>query len=331
VVIFNKLRALFGVTETNTLKTKNSVSISKLHETWNYNLMDMLKQARLGRPKEMRDFLMQFAPFAAVNDDFTILLILRTFQVSMLGNKRKILNGYPIDEKFQWGITIVKSSANGGAEHNVYIPNEKKYLGIKIEADRIEIITDDSAVRTNEAELTRKLFFLYDESSYRIATAFEELNNEHYPEKPKHDFTGSRTIKIPSIGELIYDERFDRYEGKFTDNYTIEVNIHHTTPKELQKVMEFADSQLRSKFYNQMLIEMEGEMIEQKNGAWLDDDIDERITVEEFRKRITIESIVFYDNCSTQIYCSDDNLFFGHSIQIEVDENGKYIAASLVG
>ncbi len=295
--------------------------------------MDLLKQARRGNPKEIRNFLQHFAPFVAVNDDFTMLLILRTFQVSIFNKQSIILNSCAIDENFQWGITVVKSAIDGGAQHNVYIPNEKKYLGIKIQNDTIEILTDGLVVPTNEAELTRKLFFLNDDSPKGITTAFEKLNNEHYSEETRADFIGDQIITIPTIGELIYDEKFDWYEGKLIDKYPIVVYIHFTTPEKLQTVIEFANSQLQSKFYNQMLLEMESEMIELKNAEWLDDteEKEQPVTIEEFRKRVTIESIAFNDDCSTLIYCNDGDLFFGHTILIDIDENGKYKAADLVG
>ena len=79
-----------------------------------------------------------------------------------------------------------------------------------------------------------------------------------------------------------------------------------------------------------MLLAMENEMIALKNDLWLGEE-ELPITVEDFRKRISIDSIIFYEDCSSAIYCNDDDIFWGHAIEIDIAKNGKYESATLSG
>ncbi|MGI9652092.1 DUF2262 domain-containing protein [Chryseobacterium sp. RLHN22] len=122
---------------------------------------------------------------------------------------------------------------------------------------------------------------------------------------------------MPSLGKLIYSDKLEWYEGKFkVENKVIEVIVYNAEPNELEKLISFVDKQINAKFYEEMLPKMESKMINLKNDVWLGEDKETgedepTITIENFRKRISISSIVFYDDCSSSIYCNDDDIFFG--------------------
>ena len=308
----------------------------KYKNSWNCNLMEMLKNAKEGNRDGINELLKTYSPLAAVNEDFSVLLLFRYFQVQYWNEERSVLNCHPQDENFQCGITIVKAFEDGGGgQHNVYLPNNLKYKKLTIQDNEIEIITDDEkVVKTNATELSQKLWMKFTETD--IENGYKNLCNEQYqkPEKPKVE---DKVIHLPSCGELIYDEKFQWYEGTFTiDNKDIELIIHYETPKNFKNVLAFIDNQLKSKFYEKVLLEMEEKMVDLKNDNWLDEDEEtgeeeQEITKEDFRKRISIENISFNNDCSSTIYCNDDDIFWGHSIEITVDENGNYTDSNLAG
>lgn len=49
--------------------SSKSSSYTPMDDTWNYDLLDLLRQARAGQPTLLTDFLCRFAPLAATNDD----------------------------------------------------------------------------------------------------------------------------------------------------------------------------------------------------------------------------------------------------------------------
>ena len=299
--------------------------------------MNLLKNARLGNKTELNDFLKLFSNLTFVNEDFSVLLLFRQFKVLHWNEERRVLNGHPEDENYQYGITIARCDEEISSESNVYLPNNLEYKDFKISGQEIEIITDTKNVKTNITELFRKLkFFKLSITEEEIEKAFNNLNNEQF-EKPKKLTVKNKTIKIPSLGNLTYNDKLEWYEGKFkVENKVIEVSVYNAEPNEFEKLISFADKQINSKFYEEMLLKMESKMIELKNDAWLGEDEETGedeppITIENFRKRISISSIVFYDDCTSSIYCNDDDIFWGHSIDISVDKNGKFKDANLAG
>ena len=308
-----------------------------MKETWNYKPMNLLKNASLGNKTELNDFLKLFSNLTFVNEDFSVLLIFRQFKVQYWNEERRVLNCHPENENYQNGITIARCDEEISSESNVYLPNNLEYKDFKISGQEIEIITDTKNVKTNITELFRKLkFFKLSIAEEEIERAFNTLNNEQF-EKPKKLEVKNKTIKIPLLGNLTYNDKLEWYEGKLkVENKVIEVSVYNAEPNELEKLISFVDKQINAKFYEEMLLKMENKMINLKNEAWLDEDEETGedeppITIENFRKRISISSIVFYDDCSVSIYCNDDDIFWGHSIDISVDKNGKYKDANLAG
>ncbi len=320
------------------MKSENNLS-KKLENAWNYNLSEMLEQARCGDSTILIKYLNEFAPLAAVNTENSILLLLRQFDLSINDGKQTVLNCHPNGENFQWGITITTSSDSANTQKNIFLPKNKNYSGLKILGKEIQIfISDDQPVTTNLAEVQRKLEFWDDFTEQELEDAFSSLSNEKYEEednqKPE---VQNLLITIPSIGPLIYNEDFEWFEGIFTtDEIAFDINIYNTTPDKLDLLLSFVDNQIQTEFYKEMLIEMEPEMIKLKNDSWrelneITTETEPKTTIEDFRKRVSIDSIIFNDDCSSQIYCHDDDIFWGHQIQINVDKDGKYMDAGLVG
>lgn len=293
--------------------------------------MNLLKNARLGNITELNDFLKLYSSLTFVNEDFSVLLLFRQFKVQHWNEERRVLNCHPEDENYQYGITIARCDDEISSESNVYLPNNLEYKDFKISGQEIEIITDTKNVKTNVTELFRKLkFFKLSIAEEEIEKAFNTLNNEQY-EKSKKLAVKNKNIKIPSLGELTYNDKLEWYEGKFEiENKVIEVSVYNAESNELEKLISFVDKQIKTKFYEEMLLKMESKMINLKNDVWLGED-EPLMTIDNFRKRISISSIVFYDDCSSSIYCNDDDIFWGHTIDINVDKNGKYKDVNLAG
>lgn len=251
-----------------------------------------------------------------------------------------VTNKHPQNEDFHWGIVLVTANADGsGSSSNICLPNNRIYTGIKISGKEIEILLEDhQEVRTNVLELFRKLRFFLEFKEEDLEIAFNSLCNETYPnQKTKQLKIKNETIKLPLIGELKYNRDFEWYEGEIQiEEDMIGLSVYHTTPKKLEKLIVFVSKQIQSKFHENMLLKIEDEMIALKNDSWLE--IDEKtqelelpITAKEFRKRISIESMVFYQDYSSEIYCNDGDLFGGHSIVINIDEKGNYEHSNLAG
>ena len=310
----------------------------KLEETWNFDQMRILREARLGDSKNLKSYLEKFSPLAAANDDYSVLLTLRQFDISQNENQKTVLNAPANHEDFQWGISIATSSEAADAKYNIFLPNNYSYSGLRINDEEVEILIENHEnIKTNVAELHAKLQFWDDFSEKKLEEIFDSLSDLQYDaqnEKPKVE---NLLITIPCVGPLVYNEDFEWYEGIFTsDEIAFDVNVYNTTPEKLDGLVSFVESQIQSEFYKKMLLEIESEMIKLKNQNWrevneITTEKEPKITAEDFRNRVSIDSIIFNDDCSSQIYCHDDDIFWGHQIQINVDKNGKYKSVDLVG
>ena len=320
------------------MNSENNLS-QKLENTWNYNLMEMLGQAQSDEFTTLNTYLSEFAPLATVKADNSILLTLRKFQSKILDGKISVLNCAPEGENFQWGITITTSSDSGNTQRNIFLPNNRNYSGLKILGNEVQIFMDNAEPLTsNIFELQSKLEFWEDFTEQELENVFSSLSNERPEEEDDQKLeVKNLLITIQSIGPLIYNEDFEWYEGIFTSGeIAFDVNIYNATPDKLDLLLSFVENQILNEFYKNMLLEMEPEMVKLKNANWrevneITTETEPKITAEDFRKRVSIDSIIFNDDCSSQIYCHDDDIFWGHQIQINVDKAGKYKGVDLVG
>jgi hypothetical protein len=306
-----------------------------MDDTWNYDLMDLLRQANTGQPAPLTDFLSRFAPLAVTNADYSALLVLRRFDAAPSQDKRRVLNCRPNGLDFQPGITIATCSDTGAAQSNVYLPSDFTYTSLRLRGREVDLLRADApALTTNITELHRKLNFwlTFDENDLRAA--FSRLCNEQYaPRQPAAPTPNERVIELPSAGKLTYSPRYERYEGSFIVNeQPVALSVAYVAPPQLALRLVWAEQQLQARFWEPMLAAMTDEMLELKNDAWLDDDENEQeLSKEEFQQRVTLSDVVFYADGSAAIYCDDDEMFFGHTIEIQVDENGAFRTAQLTG
>ena len=320
---------------------EKTVDLKMMNQTWDSDLMVMLKEAKMGDRATIDAFAKQYHPFAVHNEDYSYLLVFREFKVQLFKDERRVLNARPEDEHVQKGITIVRVFEDGGgSQRNIYLPNNKVYQGISITKEEVTIITAQQDYVTNITEMGRKLPYYGQFTQEDIAKGFESLTNEIYVTKqPKKPIIKHKTIVVDTLGDLTYDEKMEWYEGLFQDDISqknIKLYIYHTTPKKLEKLLNFAQVQMRQHVYRAMLLAMEEEMITLKNEVWLGEDEETKeeeplVSTEEFRRRISVDAITFYDDGSCEIYCNDDDLFFGHTIQISVDKKGRYESVALAG
>jgi hypothetical protein len=70
------------------------------------------------------------------------------------------------------------------------------------------------------------------------------------------------------------------------------------------------------------------DLLETHNESWNDD---APIDAATFMRRIVLESIVFYDDGSAEIYFADDDLFWGHVIIVSLSEDGEFTGAEIAG
>lgn len=304
-----------------------------MNDTWNYDLLDLLRQAQAGQAAPLTDFLRRFAPLAATNADRSALLMLRRFDAAPSQDKRRVLNCRPSGFDFQPGITIATYSDTGGAQSNAYLPTDFTYLGLRLRGQEVELTRADApALTTNLTELRRKLDFWGTFAEGDLRAAFGRLCNEHYaPRAPAVPAPGELVLELPNVGRLTYNPRYEYYEGSFmVDDQPVTLTLTYVAPPQSGPQQVWAAQQLQARFWESMLGAMTDQLLALKNDAWLEEK-EQELSKEEFQQRVTLSGLAFDADGSAAIYCDDDDLFFGHTIEILVDKDGKYHTAHLAG
>ena len=140
------------------------------------------------------------------------------------------------------------------------------------------------------------------------------------------------------LGSFDLDREFSWFEGIVNWN-GVEANVYLETDEEDGDTAEQAmkvlkelvdnivdnDNKYRA-FAAQELTELANEWLEDS------DEIDtEKITRELFKKRMEISSITVSPDGSLSLFYNDDDMFWGHIIEIVVEPNGEIISANIAG
>ncbi|MGO4921379.1 DUF2262 domain-containing protein [Maribacter spongiicola] len=86
-------------------------------------------------------------------------------------------------------------------------------------------------------------------------------------------------------------------------------------------------------FVNNKVIIYDGivsELLKLKNEDWLEENA-EPLSDKQFTKCLSLNSILFFHDGSSQLGFDDGNLFFGHSIMVSLSKDHKFIDAELYG
>lgn len=169
-----------SVSEQN-VSTNNPSMKNDIADTWNYDLIALLKKAQNGDDSDLNTFIQHFAPFAAVSENQSKLWVLRPFRIADYSGQRQILSDRPDSDDFQWGITVASLINSRSVVSHLHLPYGKDFSGLQVDGMDIEILkADGTTIATNEAELFFKLSGK--DKPDDIDRAFASLCNKQYPE-----------------------------------------------------------------------------------------------------------------------------------------------------
>jgi hypothetical protein len=124
------------------------------------------------------------------------------------------------------------------------------------------------------------------------------------------------TFEDPLLGTFTLDRRVDWFTGQVVwDGESISLNLSEST--KLESALRTAHALWRNQGeWNQRVRNFAVEqLLPLKNDTWLDEGEGE-LTPDEFRERMTLESITVNADGSFDFWHDDGDLFWGHSIQI---------------
>lgn len=143
-----------------------------------------------------------------------------------------------------------------------------------------------------------------------------------------------------AIGKLILDRKFSCFEGDVdwlgtSCNVILNTDVEdgETAEKALEKFhMLYADLTGWDHRFRTYAAE---KLVEGAND-WLQDELEEGeeadpITEEDFARRIVISMIAIEADGSITVYYDDDDMFWGHTIVVSINQNGEMTDADIAG
>lgn len=177
----------------------------------------------------------------------------------------------------------------------------------------------------------------YMNNRYMLINVLEENASNEKLKALKAYYAKPITIEN-ELGSFALDREFSWFEGSINWN-GIDANVYLETDEEdgdtAKQAMKVLKRVVDNIVENDIKYrEFAAEELTELANEWMDasDEIDsEEITKEIFMKRMEMSEIMVNSDGSLSLLYNDDDMFWGHVIEIDVDSSGKIISAYIAG
>ena len=177
----------------------------------------------------------------------------------------------------------------------------------------------------------------YMNNRYMLIRVLEENASNEKLEALKEHY--SKPISTENeLGTFVLEREFSWFEGSINWN-GVEANVYLETDEEDGDTAEQAMAVLKSVIENivdndNKYREFAAQELTGLANEWLsesDESDVEEITQETFAKRMEISEVTVSPDGSLSLFYNDDDMFWGHIIEIVVESNGEIISANIAG
>lgn len=134
------------------------------------------------------------------------------------------------------------------------------------------------------------------------------------------------------LGKLSYDQKMERWNVPLPREYKNARCSIYTEPASLQQLlvpMREIISNIEVSVENAKSIACDA-LLKTKNQSWIDEN-EEEVTSDEFMENLELSSLNMEQDGSLTFYFRDGDMFWGHYVEVSIQENGAYTNANLVG
>ena len=157
-----------------------------------------------------------------------------------------------------------------------------------------------------------------------LSNAFRQAPAVILDEIKKEDIP--KTVTIKNFDKFIYDKKLNAYK-LFKEE--IEYYFSADNKEELKKVKNIFSNIELTQFIEKAKEYTAHKLLKLKNDLWLKED-EKEVTKKDFKNRMKFTSLYVFSE-SANFYFDDGNLFWGHTIEVTINQNLEFIDANIVG
>lgn len=147
-------------------------------------------------------------------------------------------------------------------------------------------------------------------------TILDEIKKEDMP----------KTVTIKNFGKFIYEKKTNAYKLVKEE---IEYYFSVENKEELKKVKNIFSNIELIHFIEKAKDYTVNKLLKLKNDLWLEED-EKEVTKKDFKDRMKFTSLYVFSE-SANFYFDDGDLFWGHTIEVTINQNLEFSAANIVG
>ena len=221
-----------------------------------------------------------------------------------------------------WGRKNEESYVIGGTP----VPDDFYITEMKFKNDILSLLSEkDEKIEATLKQFNKALQNIWSNFTMEeLSNAFRQAPTVVLDEIKKEDMP--KTVTIKNFGKFIYDKKLNAYK-LFKEE--IEYYFSADNKEELKKVKNIFSNIELTQFIEKAKDYTTDKLLKLKNDLWLEED-EKKIRKKDFKDRMKFTSLYVFSE-SANFYFDDGDLFWGHTIEVTINQNLEFIDANIVG
>ena len=221
-----------------------------------------------------------------------------------------------------WGRKNEESYGIGGTP----VPDDFYIIEMKFKNDILSLLSEkDEKIEATLKQFNKALQNIWSNFTMEeLSNAFRQAPTVVLDEIKKEDMP--KTVTIKNFGKFIYNKKLNAYK-LFKEE--IEYYFSADNKEELKKVKNIFSNIELTQFIEKAKEYTAHKLLKLKNDLWLEED-EKEVTKKDFKDRMKFTSLYVFSE-SANFYFDDGNLFWGHTIEVTINQNLEFIDANIVG
>ena len=221
-----------------------------------------------------------------------------------------------------WGRKNGESYGIGGTP----VPDDFSIKEMQFENDKLSLLSENNEkIVASLKQFNKALQKIWTNFTMEeLSIAFRQAPNTVLDEIKKEEMP--KTVTIKNFGKFTYNKKLNAYK-LFKEE--IEYYFSAENKTELKKVKDIFSNIELTHFIEKAKDYTTKKLLKLKNDLWLEED-EKEVTKKEFKARMKFTSLYVFSE-SANFYFDDGDLFWGHTIEVNVNQNLEFTDANIVG